>query len=176
LRALTDRLTDPTDAVVLDPITEEEAVDEPAPVPPAEAPPAEAPPAEAPAPTAILMIYPVSARAASCVPKEGMTIYRLPFRIGRAAGKHEDEAADVNDLWLPDVKPFSVSRNHLLIDRKPGGGYVVRDRGSRSGAWVNDQPIGGKGNPAEADLKPGDNALFIGGRHAQYQFRVTVPD
>jgi CRP/FNR family cyclic AMP-dependent transcriptional regulator len=163
LRTLTARLADQSDTVVLEPV--EEAVPEAA---------VEASPA-APAAAAGLMIYPMTARAAACVPQEGLTINRLPFRIGRATGAHEDEALDVNDLWLQDVKPFSVSRNHLLIDRKPGGGYVVRDRGSRSGAWVNDQQIGGKHNKTEADLKEGDNVLFIGGRHSQYQFRVTVP-
>jgi Cyclic nucleotide-binding domain/FHA domain len=175
LRAVTDRLADPSDTVVLEPV--EESVPAAVPQAASEAAPeavARAAPA-APAVTVELVIYPMTARAATCVPAEGLKVIRLPFRIGRAAGKHEDEASDVNDLWLPDVKPFSVSRNHLLIDRKPDGGYFVRDRGSKSGAWVNDHPIGGKSNRAEADLKAGDNVIFVGGRHALYQFRVTVP-
>lgn len=146
-------------------------------VPPAPAvePARPEPPAPVPVAAAGLVVYPMTPRAAACVPPEGRKVIRLPFRIGRASGAHEDDALDVNDLWLPDDKPFSVSRNHLLIDRKPGGGYFVRDRGSRSGAWVNDQPIGGKHGRTEADLTEGDNIVFVGGRHSQYQFRIAVP-
>jgi|HubBroStandDraft_6_1064221.scaffolds.fasta_scaffold482038_1 CRP/FNR family cyclic AMP-dependent transcriptional regulator len=128
-----------------------------------------------PPPAAVgLTLYPMTPRAAASVPDEGLKVDRLPFRVGRASGAHEDEALDVNDLWLPDDKPFSVSRNHLLIDRKPGGGYVVRDRGSRSGAWVNSEPISGKHSRTEADLNEGDNVVVVGGRHSKYQFKVTV--
>jgi hypothetical protein len=82
---------------------------------------------------------------------EGFTLLLLdhfPFSIGRRGG---------NDLVLPDSR---VSRDHALVELA-GGGYRLRDLGSRNGTYLNGQHI------SEAGLGDGDQ-LAIGG------FEVTV--
>ena len=57
-----------------------------------------------------------------------VTIEKEPFLIGRQAG---------SDLHLPSAE---VSRDHAEIVSEAGG-FVIRDRGSRYGTFVNDKSI-----------------------------------
>jgi hypothetical protein len=120
-----------------------------------------------------VVLHPLTRKAAQTLPDEGLLITRFPLRIGRAAGAHERDALDLNDLWLLDEKPFHVSRNHCEI-QVDGQGPGVCDRGSHLGCIVNDVPIGGRAITDFARLEPGENVLVIGGRMSAYQFRVTV--
>lgn len=72
----------------------------------------------------------------------------FPFSIGRRPG---------SDLVLPDPR---VSRDHAVVEAA-GGGWRLRDLGSRNGTIVNGQPV------SEADLRDGDR-IAIGG------FEVTA--
>jgi hypothetical protein len=121
----------------------------------------------------IVVVHPLSRKAAETLPDEGLAVIQFPLRIGRATAANEPEAFDLNDLWLLDEKPYNVSRNHCEIDVE-GAGLVVRDRGSQLGCVVNDVPIGGRAATADARLHLGENALVLGGRMSPYQFRVTV--
>jgi len=120
-----------------------------------------------------VVVHPLTRKAAETLPDDGLRATRFPLRIGRASGAHEPEALDLNDLWLLDDKPFSISRNHCEIDVNHEG-PIVRDRGSHLGCVVNDEPIGGRRAEAYAKLHPGDNVLVVGPRMSPYQFRVTV--
>src|SRR5207249_11254259 len=111
---------------------------------------------------------------AEALPDDGLTVTQFPFRIGRASESNEREALDLNELWLIDRKPFTVSRNHLAIDRSEDGSLIVTDRGSHLGAIVNETPIGGKAPNQSAPLLDGDNVVILGGSKSPYQFRVTV--
>jgi hypothetical protein len=121
----------------------------------------------------VVVVHPLTRKAAETLPDEGLRVTRFPLRIGRAAAAHEREALDLNDLWLLDEKPYNVSRNHceILVDRE---GPLVSDRGSHLGCIVNDAPIGGRALMGHARLVRGDNVLVVGARMSPYQFRVTV--
>lgn len=120
-----------------------------------------------------VVVHPLTPQAAGAVPTEGLRVTGLPFRLGRAAGAREADGAGLNDLWLLDDKPFTVSRNHCQIERI-GGGLVVRDRGSQLGCVVNGRPVGGRAFDRLASLVPGDNLLVLGSAGSAYRFRVEV--
>jgi len=121
----------------------------------------------------IVVIHPLTRKAAETLPDEGLLITQFPLRVGRAAAADETEALDLNDLWLLDEEPFNVSRNHceVYVD---GVGPAVRDRGSALGCVVNETAIGGRRKIRSCGLEPGDNVVVIGSRVSPYQFRITV--
>jgi hypothetical protein len=144
-----------------------------APAPKAPAGPAELPPAGGRPAAWVVVLHPLTRKAAETLPNEGLRVSRYPLRIGRAAAAGEKEALDLNDVWLLDEKPFNVSRNHCEIDVGRDG-PLVRDRGSNLGCVVNDSRVGGPAFTDYAPLEVGENVLVIGGRMSPYQFRLTV--
>lgn len=120
-----------------------------------------------------VVLMPLTRQAAKTLPDEGIRVTRVPFRIGRTAGAREPESLDLNDVWLVDEKPFSVSRNHCEIAMAKSG-LILRDRGSHLGCLVNDTPIGGKAVLGYSKLDEGENVVVLGGRMSPYQFRVRV--
>jgi hypothetical protein len=131
---------------------------------------------QAPAPTAgdiSVVIHPLTRRAAATLPRDGLPITKYPFRIGRAAGEHEEIPLDLNDLWLLDQLPFNISRNHAQLDRDADV-VMVQDRGSSLGVYVNDVHIGGKSAARQIALEDGDNVVVLGSRMSPYQFRIEV--
>jgi Cyclic nucleotide-binding domain/FHA domain len=168
LRSLTARLGGEVEPVRAGPPALLAAVEEPGRPAPVELPPGLGTPAEW-----VVVVHPLTRKAAETLPDEGLLVTRFPLRIGRATAAHEPEALDLNDLWLLDDKPYNVSRNHceIHVDRE---GPVVRDRGSHLGCVVNDEWIGGRATMGYARLDSGDNILVIGSRMSPYQFRVTV--
>ena len=79
---------------------------------------------------------------------------KAPFRLGRR---------NESDLVLPQVE---VSRDHAEIVTA-GAGYTVRDRGSRYGTFVNDQPV------TEQALTDGDRIRLGRGGGAELVFRLA---
>ena len=79
---------------------------------------------------------------------------KAPFRLGRRSE---------SDLVLPQVE---VSRDHAEIVTA-GAGYTVRDRGSRYGTFVNDQPV------TEQALADGDRIRLGRGGGAELVFRLA---
>lgn len=121
----------------------------------------------------VVIVHPLTRKAAQTLPDEGLLITRFPLRIGRATAPDEKEALDLNDLWLLDEKPYTVSRNHCEIDVTYDG-PLVRDRGSYLGCFVNHKAIGGQSRTSYARLDSGDNVLAIGSGGSPYQFRLFV--
>lgn len=121
----------------------------------------------------VVILHPLTRKAAETLPDEGLLVTRFPLRIGRTTGANEREALDLNDVWLLDSPPFNVSRNHceLALGRD---GPIIRDRGSHLGCVVNDVRIGGQTATDYAPLELGDNVVVIGSRMSPYQFRVEV--
>ncbi len=121
----------------------------------------------------MVVIHPLTRKAAETLPDDGLLVTRFPLRIGRVTEAHEREVLDLNDLWLLDSKPYNVSRNHceIQVDRN---GPLVCDRGSHLGCIVNDVRIGGPAVTDFARLELGENVVILGVRMSQYQFRVTV--
>lgn len=121
----------------------------------------------------VVVLHPLSRKAAETLPDEGLLVTRFPLRIGRVTGAGEREAMDLNDVWLLDEPPYNVSRNHCEIALGRDG-PIVRDRGSHLGCVVNEERIGGQAAPGHAPLEPGDNVVVVGSRMSRYQFRVEV--
>jgi CRP-like cAMP-binding protein len=143
------------------------------PAPPGPRGPAELPPGPGAPAGWVVVLHPLTRKAAETLPDEGLRVTRFPLRIGRAAGAKERDALDLNDVWLLDEPPYNVSRNHCEIDVGRDG-PVVRDRGSQLGCVVNDERVGGRAAVRDARLDPGDNVFVVGGRMSPYQFRVDV--
>jgi len=124
------------------------------------------------APTVV--VHPLTRKAAETLPDDGLMLTTFPLRIGRAPAANEPDTFDLNDLWLLDEKPYSISRNHCEIALDDQNRVMVRDRGSHLGCVVNEKPIGGRAAYGYTRLHPGENVLILGGRVSPYQFRVTV--
>lgn len=118
-------------------------------------------------------IHPLTRRSAATLPRDGLLISKYPFRIGRAAAENEEIPLALNDLWLVDKSPFSISRNHVSIERTADS-VVIKDRGSSLGIIVNDVNVGGDSPIRKLALEEGDNAVVLGGRMSPYQFRIHV--
>lgn len=112
-----------------------------------------------------------------------LRLAHLPFRIGRESrmvvGEHGLEVAErrksnafpSNDLYLLDRGPrLQVSRNHLLIDADPEGGYRVVDRGSACGSIVGSTRIGGNDRGGEHPIGFGD-VMIVGTSESPFVFR-----
>jgi hypothetical protein len=121
-----------------------------------------------------VVVHPLTRKAAETLPDDGLKITTFPLRIGRAEAPDEQSMFDLNDLWLLDVVPYHVSRNHCSIDLDDQNRVIVRDRGSHLGCFVNEEHIGGRSPYGYTRLHEGDNVLILGGRVSPYQFRVTV--
>lgn len=84
------------------------------------------------------------------------------FTIGR------DEACDLC------VRDASISRCHAIIEKRESG-YVISDRGSTNGTWINEQPV------QQQVLVPGDRVRlgsvifkFLSTTHIETQYHEAV--
>jgi class 3 adenylate cyclase len=104
-----------------------------------------------------------------------ITIKSYPFRVGRDPRIEEPDPSRVpqNDLYLEDLPPYRISREHFQIEYE-GGRYLVRDRGSKLGLYVNGEPIGGKHPEKTARLVRGANLIVLGDHHSPYRFIITI--
>jgi hypothetical protein len=126
-----------------------------------------------PAPALSALILAGSPRAARVLPSAGLRVERLPFLVGRTRGKGERTPLEMNDLSLPDARPYNVSRNHCSLERRFDR-LVVRDRGSLLGTIVNGVAIGRRQSSTTADLVPGENVVVVGSRRSPFQLRVVI--
>jgi CRP/FNR family cyclic AMP-dependent transcriptional regulator len=120
-------------------------------------------------------LVPLTKQAGEALPAAAATGLRLPcspFRVGRAPSAGET-SLDSNDLALPDVQPYNISRNHFSVAIH-GDGVFVHDRGSYLGTVVNGTRIGGRHRTASALLLTGDNEVIAGARRSPFRFRVVV--
>lgn len=100
-------------------------------------------------------------------------INKFPFKVGRKTENCMKDLFSHNDLYLNDNKPFNVSRNHFSIQAKMSK-FVIIDRGSALGTWVNDIRIGGPSGANETELIIGDNIISVGSSESPYKFKVTI--
>ena len=68
-------------------------------------------------------------------------------------------------MWLTDINPFNVSRNHLAIEMSMDGEVMVADRGSHLGTLVNDKLLG-RTSPVRHLPCPGENTLVVGSKES----------
>ncbi len=135
-------------------------------------------PAPPPKPASPAVAYKVALQ--SCYDQTGwkgapieLEITSFPFRVGRA---YFDTAVALfarNDLSIEDQTPFHLSRNHCEID-KVGDGFVLRDRGSRLGTWVNGVHVAIDANCFHVPLNEGDNDIIFGSEESPHKFILTI--
>jgi HD-GYP domain-containing protein (c-di-GMP phosphodiesterase class II) len=97
----------------------------------------------------------------------------FPFRMGRLS-RSDPKSTAQQDLLLPDFRPFFVSRNHIVFDRR-GNDIVIIDETSTCGTIVDDTLIGKRANgPHYAVLAPGSHTIAIGGPGSPFLFQALV--
>lgn len=119
-----------------------------------------------------IRLKPLTVMSELALPAEGLVIERFPFRVGREPLKGKSRLS-MNDLGLPDEKPFNVSREHFAIDRE-GDALVVYDRGSFLGTIVNGSQIGGRRTAGSAPLHAGTNEIIAGSQDSPFRFSVAT--
>ena len=115
------------------------------------------------------LVKPHSEAAKQVMREEGFMVTRLPFRVGR---KSESPLVS-NDLALDDAKPYHLSRNHFVIERKEGH-VIIRDRGSFMGTQVNGKKIGGHASEKLAFLQLGHNEIIAGGKDSPFHLAIEI--
>jgi cellulose biosynthesis protein BcsQ len=100
--------------------------------------------------------------------QEAVCIRHFPFFIGR------DDPGVLNDLAIPDLRPWQVSRRHAHVIRRDGR-IGVMDLGSALGTWVDGHQIGGPtADPGPVFFGPRDGVLILGKRQSPFAFDVAV--
>jgi HD-GYP domain-containing protein (c-di-GMP phosphodiesterase class II) len=97
----------------------------------------------------------------------------FPFRMGRLS-RSDPKSTSQQDLLLPDFRPFYVSRNHIVFDRR-GDDIVIIDETSTCGTIIDDRLIGKRANGENyAILVPGPHTIAIGGPGSPFLFQALV--
>ena len=107
------------------------------------------------------------------LPPEGILVKHFPFRIGRLPLPSEKASVVPNQLNVVDIKPFQLSRSHLVIDCENDDIFVLHDT-SRFGTTVNGVRIGGLLKQKKAYLTLGKNEVIAGEINSGFVFNITV--
>lgn len=103
------------------------------------------------------------------------TITKLPFRIGRAYFDTAVSALARNDLAVEEGHPYQLSRNHCEIDFEHGQ-FILRDRGSKLGSWVNGTHVAVEAGLIACPLKVGENQIIFGNEDSPHRYTITIED
>jgi len=120
-----------------------------------------------------LTVLPASQQLAPQIPKEGISVTKFPFSVGRLPLPQEPEPSMAIDLTLPDSKPFRLSRQHFALSRRQDK-PVVMDLGSTLGTEVNGEPLGYHFGKDFEYLKVGENRIVAGGLDSPFTFTVLM--
>src|SRR4051812_39708941 len=121
-----------------------------------------------------IRILPLTKIAKQAIPDEGLIVSRFPFRVGREPAEGRSRLSS-NDLGLPDVDPYNVSREHFSIETDSEG-VMLYDRGSFHGTIVNGTQIGGNRVIGSVRLQPGGNEIIAGLPDSPFRFSVQVSE
>lgn len=120
-----------------------------------------------------LTLVPASEQLTSHLPKEGISVSKLPFFVGRIPKAKEPGPTVPIDLRLPDSVPFRLSRQHFALSRYPNG-YAVADLASTLGTGVNGEFLGHHFGKDFEYLKVGENRITAGGVGSPFTFKVLL--
>ncbi|MBN2601970.1 MAG: response regulator [Candidatus Marinimicrobia bacterium] len=101
-------------------------------------------------------------------------IQNFPFKFGRTRSTINDNMFSDSGFYIQDVVPYSISKNHLLINFYENQYYIL-DCGSHLGTIVNNEHIGRKTSRYKSILIDGENILIIGNESSPYKFKITLP-
>jgi hypothetical protein len=133
-----------------------------APVPPP-------PPSTAKEPVFRVRITPVEGTGKST------TITKLPFRIGRSYFDTGVNALSRNEYSIEDHAPYQLSRSHCEIDFE-NGRFVLRDRGSKLGTFVNGEQVCVDIGKISAELKQGENDIVFGTHGSPHHYSIFIEE
>jgi CRP-like cAMP-binding protein len=120
-----------------------------------------------------ITLLPSSPRLAPILPKEGITIMKWPFSVGRVPKKRESDPSTPVDLKIPDKRPFRLSRQHFALHRNPDG-HGIMDLGSALGTEINGEFLGRHFGKDFGYLKRGENQVVAGGAGSPFVFKVLM--
>jgi|UniRef100_UPI0037830418 CRP/FNR family cyclic AMP-dependent transcriptional regulator len=103
------------------------------------------------------------------------TITKLPFRIGRAYFDTAVSSLARNDLSIEEQHPYQLSRNHCEIDFEQGR-FILRDRGSKLGSWVNGTHVSVDAGCISSALQTGENKITLGNADSPHRFTLTIEE
>jgi hypothetical protein len=103
------------------------------------------------------------------------TITKLPFRIGRTYFDTAVSSLARNDLSIEEQHPYQLSRNHCEIDFEHGH-FVLRDRGSKLGSWVNGEHVSVDAGCITSLLKTGENKIILGNADSPHRYTLTIEE
>lgn len=107
------------------------------------------------------------------IPKEGISITKFPFIVGRSADGTPSPPTPEADLVLPDSPPFRLSPQHFSLEYCLEG-YVVKDWRSTLGTEVNGEFLGEAFGHDLKNLEMGENVIIAGGVHSPFVFKVLL--
>lgn len=103
---------------------------------------------------------------------EPLVILYFPFYIGRLSRTDLASSAK-QDLLLPDIQPYSVSRNHLVFE-KVNNTIVVVEEGSTCGTLIDGVHTRTQGIENRTELTMGEHTIAIGGPDSPFMFHAIV--
>lgn len=103
------------------------------------------------------------------------TITKLPFRIGRTYFDTAVSALSRNDLSIEEAHPYQLSRNHCEIDFE-NRQFILRDRGSKLGSWVNGTHVSVDAGIISAPLVIGENKIVLGNTDSPHHYTITIEE
>lgn len=120
-----------------------------------------------------LTLLPLSQELIPSLPKEGITVMKLPFSVGRLPVGKEPEPAVPIDLIVSDSRPFRLSRQHFAFYQNPRGCGIL-DLGSALGTEVNGVFLGHNFGKDFEYLKLRENKITAGGVGSPFTFKVLM--
>ncbi|MBU0710423.1 cyclic nucleotide-binding domain-containing protein [bacterium] len=124
-------------------------------------------------PAGTVRIVGLEKEATAILKGKELVINKFPFKVGRNSSHISDAIFVNNDLYIDDVVPYNVSKNHMSINFQNDQFYIL-DRGSSLGTIVNGKQIGGQVSNYKVNLNPGENIVIIGSEASPYQFKITI--
>ena len=120
-----------------------------------------------------ITLYPTTPEMERALPREGLEVPRLPYRIGRKPSDRASVLLVVNELELPDSAAFVVSPNHMAFERE-GKSLIVRDRGSKSGTLVGAEALGAGAGKLTVALTEERTEIALGRFGSPYRMIAEV--
>ena len=121
-----------------------------------------------------IKIVPMTPRAKKMLKSEDeIFVNTLPFVVGRNCTRKVDKFFCNNDLNLYDHHPYCVSRSHFMLEMVEGN-IILKDLKSKLGTIVNGEKLKSKHHFLFANLKKGENNIYIGSRSDKAKFKIII--
>jgi CRP-like cAMP-binding protein len=120
-----------------------------------------------------IRLRPGSPEIETQIGRDGVTVDKLPFAVGRRAVAGETAARNDAELLLRVTKPYEMAPRHFVIEEQ-NGGLAIRDLGTVLGTLVNGIRIAPFEQSDSAPLKLGVSEIQAGGLDSTARFTLVV--